>query len=93
VLRSAIGIEVSGRPAKSTAAIVDKLNRSSMRLSQMQDVAGCRTVVVDIAEQDRLVSTIEGKLPCVISDRRLRPSHGYRAVHVVARPGKFGKVC
>jgi putative GTP pyrophosphokinase len=89
VLRSEIGIEVSGRPAKSTAAIVDKLNRSSMRLSQMQDVAGCRTVVVDAAEQNRLISMIEGKFPCVVSDRRLQPSHGYRAVHVVARPQRL----
>jgi ppGpp synthetase/RelA/SpoT-type nucleotidyltranferase len=89
VLRSEIGMEVSGRPAKSTAAIVDKLNRSSMRLSQMQDIAGCRTVVADVAEQDRLASVIEGKFPCVISDRRLQPSHGYRAVHLVARPGNL----
>ncbi len=89
VLRSEIGIEVSGRPAKSTAAIVDKLKRSSMRLSQMQDIAGCRTVVADVAQQDQLVSLIEGKFPCVVSDRRLQPSHGYRAVHVVVRSGRL----
>jgi ppGpp synthetase/RelA/SpoT-type nucleotidyltranferase len=89
VLRSEVGIEVSGRPAKSTAAIVDKLNRSSMRLSQMQDIAGCRTVVADVAEQDRLISVIEEKFPCVVSDRRLHPSHGYRAVHVVVRSGRL----
>ena len=89
VLRSAIGIDVSGRPAKSTTAIVEKLKRSSMRLSQMQDIAGCRTVVVDLAEQDRLVSVIAEKVACLVSDRRLQPSHGYRAVHIVVRPGKF----
>jgi putative GTP pyrophosphokinase len=88
-LRSDLGLEVSGRPAKSTAAIVDKLNRSSMRLSQMQDVAGCRTVLVDLAEQDHLVSMIEGKFPCAVSDRRVQPSHGYRAVHVVARVARL----
>jgi putative GTP pyrophosphokinase len=86
VLRSDVGIDVSGRPAKSTAATVDKLNRGSMRLSQMQDIAGCRTVVIDVAEQDRLVAVIAGRLPCAVSDRRMQPSHGYRAVHIVARP-------
>jgi putative GTP pyrophosphokinase len=89
VLRSEVGIEVSGRPAKSTSAIVDKLHRSSMRLSQMQDIAGCRTVVVDVAGQDRVVASIESKFPCVVSDRRLQPSNGYRAIHVVARAGRF----
>jgi putative GTP pyrophosphokinase len=89
LLRSKLGLDISGRPAKSTAAIVDKLNRSSMRLSQMQDVAGCRTVVADLTEQDRLVPMIEGKFLCVVSDRRVQPSNGYRAVHVVVCSGKF----
>jgi putative GTP pyrophosphokinase len=47
-LRTELGIETSGRPAKSTAAIVDKLRRGSMRLTQMQDIAGCRVVVADV---------------------------------------------
>lgn len=41
-IRNEIGLEASGRPAKSTTAICDKLKRSSMRLTQMQDIAGCR---------------------------------------------------
>ncbi len=47
-LRTRIGLELSGPPAKSTTAIVDKFKRGSVRLSQMQDIAGCRTTVVDI---------------------------------------------
>ena len=51
-VRDALGLEASGRPAKSTTAIVEKLNRGSMRLSQMQDIAGCRVIVADTLEQD-----------------------------------------
>lgn len=85
-LRTRIGLELSGRPAKSTAAIVDKLKRGSMRLSQMQDIAGCRTTAVDITAQDTMVSAIAKIFPATIIDRRGQPSHGYRAVHVIARP-------
>jgi putative GTP pyrophosphokinase len=41
------GIPISGRPAKSTTSIIEKLNREPLRLSQMQDIAGCRAVVND----------------------------------------------
>jgi putative GTP pyrophosphokinase len=85
-IRTALGIELSGRPAKSTPAIVGKLKRSTMRLSQMQDIAGCRIVVKDIAAQDTLVDQLVTLFPCNIIDRRAHPSHGYRAVHVVAKP-------
>jgi putative GTP pyrophosphokinase len=84
-LRAELGIEISGRPAKSTAAIVDKLHRGSMRLTQMQDIAGCRIVVADVPAQDRLVSQIVEMFDVAIVDRRATPSYGYRAVHVVAR--------
>jgi putative GTP pyrophosphokinase len=84
-LRAELGVEVSGRPAKSTAAIVDKLRRGSMRLTQMQDIAGCRIVVADVPAQDRLVSQIVEMFDVAIVDRRATPSYGYRAVHVVAR--------
>ena len=40
----------TGRLAKSTLSIVEKLRRESIRLSQMQDIAGCRVVVVDVVE-------------------------------------------
>lgn len=42
-VRELTGIEVSGRPAKSTSAIIDKLKRESIRFSQIQDIAGCES--------------------------------------------------
>ena len=86
VVRDDIGLTPSGRPAKSTTAILDKLKRSTMRLSQMQDVAGCRVVVPDVSNQNRVVEQLTALLPSAAFDRRTKPSHGYRAVHVVARP-------
>lgn len=75
---------VTGRPAKSTVSIVRKLRRESIRLSQIQDVAGCRIVVRDLVEQQQLLPLIVKLFPgSVVFDRRRTPSHGYRAVHVV----------
>ena len=82
-IRSELGIEVSGRPAKSTPAIIDKLRRGSMRFSQMQDIAGCRIVVASVADQDQLCSALKRIFAVTVFDRRSKPSHGYRAVHVV----------
>jgi ppGpp synthetase/RelA/SpoT-type nucleotidyltranferase len=80
------GIPISGRPAKSTTSIIEKLNRESLRLSQMQDIAGCRAVVSDIAEQNRIVAVIKAAFAGIsVTDRRLKPSHGYRAVHLILR--------
>jgi ppGpp synthetase/RelA/SpoT-type nucleotidyltranferase len=79
-------LSISGRPAKSTTSVVEKLNRESIRLSQMQDIAGCRTVVPDLRDQDAAVDTISAAFNSVtVIDRRLKPSHGYRAVHLVVR--------
>jgi putative GTP pyrophosphokinase len=81
-----IGVPVSGRPAKSTSSIIEKLNRESIRLSQMQDIAGCRAIVADVPQQDRAMNAIERGLKNVaILDRREKPSHGYRAVHLIIR--------
>jgi ppGpp synthetase/RelA/SpoT-type nucleotidyltranferase len=83
-VRQLAGVAVSGRPAKSTTAIVDKLNRESIRLTQMQDIAGCRVVVASIAEQNALVEAITSHFAqSRVFDRRQFASHGYRAVHVV----------
>lgn len=80
------GFPVTGRPAKSTRSIVDKLNRESCRLSQVQDIAGCRVVVSDISAQTSAVERIAGVLPrATIVDRREKSTHGYRAVHIVVR--------
>ena len=83
-IKATTGIDASGRPAKSTTAIVDKLSRESIRLSQMQDIAGCRIVVVDIESQNALTSKLSALfIDAVTSDRREKPSHGYRAIHII----------
>lgn len=84
-IRTELRLEASGRPAKSTAAIVDKLRRGSMRLTQMQDIAGCRIVVPDTSTQSQLVGKLETMFEVAVVDRRARPSHGYRAIHVIVR--------
>ena len=84
-IRSELSLEVSGRPAKSTTAIVEKLNRGSMRLTQMQDIAGCRILVPDISAQDKLLGVLSGMFDATVIDRRVKSSFGYRAVHVVVK--------
>jgi putative GTP pyrophosphokinase len=85
VLRTDLALEPTGRPSKSTISIIDKLRRESIRLSQMQDIAGCRVIVSDINEQEGTVDTIKSMFEKVgVVDRRQKPSHGYRAVHIIA---------
>ncbi len=83
-IREKLKLEPTGRPAKSTTAIVEKLHRESIRLSQMQDIAGCRIVVRDIQKQDSVVKKLrEIFTSASVMDRRVKPSHGYRAVHII----------
>ncbi|MBS1175331.1 MAG: hypothetical protein H6R05_1462 [Burkholderiaceae bacterium] len=79
-------LKPSGRDAKSTMAIIDKLRRESIRLTQIQDIAGCRVVVKDIEAQEKLVQFLCYMFQLTsenIKDRRIYPSHGYRAVHLI----------
>jgi hypothetical protein len=74
----------TGRIAKSTLSIVQKLRRESIRLSQIQDIAGCRIIVQDIIAQDNLVAALRMDFPeAAVVDRRVNSSHGYRAVHII----------
>jgi len=83
-VREKLNLESTGRPAKSTTSIIEKLKRESIRLTQIQDIAGCRIVLDDILEQDRIVESLTVLFPQTrIFDRRKNPSHGYRAVHVI----------
>jgi ppGpp synthetase/RelA/SpoT-type nucleotidyltranferase len=83
-IRKNLSLEPTGRPAKSTTSIIEKLRRESIRLTQIQDIAGGRLTVSTIVEQDNVV---RGLTDCFerthIVDRRQQPSYGYRAVHVV----------
>lgn len=70
--------------AKSTSSIVEKLKRETIRLSQFQDIEGCRIVVGGVIAQDESVAWIRSNFPgAKVFDRRRKPSHGYRAVHVL----------
>jgi ppGpp synthetase/RelA/SpoT-type nucleotidyltranferase len=83
-IREQLHLEPTGRPAKSTTSIIDKLRRESIRLTQIQDVAGCRIIVADVAEQERVVMSLSAAFPtATVVDRRAKPSHGYRAVHII----------
>jgi ppGpp synthetase/RelA/SpoT-type nucleotidyltranferase len=84
LIRDQLGLEPTGRLAKSTTSIIDKLRREKTRLSRMQDIAGCRIIVPDILTQDEVVENLESLFDkLTVVDRRENPSHGYRAVHVI----------
>ena len=93
-IREKLSLEPTGRPAKSTTSIIDKLQRESIRLSQMQDIAGCRITVEDIAIQDDVSTKLKGLFEeSILVDRREQSSHGYRAVHLlVEQSGKLVEV-
>lgn len=83
-IRTQLSLEPTGRPAKSTTSISDKLRRESIRLSQIQDIAGCRVVVENLESQNTTANALQDLFPgALVLDRRIKPSHGYRAVHVV----------
>ncbi|MEK6279047.1 MAG: hypothetical protein AABN95_01710 [Acidobacteriota bacterium] len=85
-IRTELALEPTGRPAKSTTSITDKLLRESIRLTQVQDIAGCRLIVSEMVDQDRVVRSIERLFEnAIVVDRREHPSHGYRAVHVIVK--------
>jgi putative GTP pyrophosphokinase len=85
-LKSVFQLEPAARPAKSTIAIVAKLQRESVRLSQMQDITGCRAVVANIEAQQGIVECLAAYFQTAqVVDRRTMPSHGYRAVHIIVK--------
>jgi len=86
VIRTQLGLNPTGRPAKSTSSIIEKLSRESIRLTQIQDIAGCRIVVQDIFAQDKTVNKMSDCFDNIkIVDRRDKPSYGYRAVHLIVK--------
>lgn len=85
-LTEVLGYKVTGRPSKSTVSIIEKLKRESARLSQIQDIAGCRVVAENVRVQDDICHATSVMLGNVtVIDRRLKPTNGYRAVHLIAR--------
>ena len=71
-IRDRLQLDPTGRPAKSTSSLIEKLQRESIRLSQVQDISGCRVVVTDIAEQVRVVASLESTFPgAIVVDRKI----------------------
>jgi ppGpp synthetase/RelA/SpoT-type nucleotidyltranferase len=88
-IKKELGLEPTGRPAKSTTSIYEKLQRESIRLTQVQDIAGCRLIVFGVLEQERVVGLLAKVFEdAEIIDRRATPSHGYRAVHLIVTRGE-----
>ena len=90
LIRQHLGLNATAR-LKTVNTTVEKLRRESIRLSQMQDVAGLR-LVGDwyLSEQDLVVSQIAKLFDSVkVQDRRVKHSQGYRAVHVIPVVDQF----
>jgi ppGpp synthetase/RelA/SpoT-type nucleotidyltranferase len=73
---------------KTPPAILAKLRRSPTSLTRMQDIAGARIVVPQLALQDTTLNVVGETLfqGCVthVKDQREEPDQwGYRAIHVV----------
>lgn len=75
---------------KTIQTLHDKLRRQPTKLSRIQDIAGVRIVQdMDLLEQDEVVADLAREFrPSRVVDRRARPMHGYRAVHVVVLIGR-----
>lgn len=87
--RALPGIDQTAR-IKTIQTLHDKLRRQPTKLSRIQDIAGVRIVQdMDLNEQDAIVRALEAEFhPVRVTDRRIVPSFGYRAVHVVVRVGR-----
>jgi len=83
------GIDQTAR-IKTIQTLHDKLRRQPTKLSRVQDIAGVRIVQdMDLNEQDKLVAALTREFPnAKVIDRRVKPTFGYRAVHVVVRLGR-----
>ncbi len=88
-LRGVLGfeVEITGR-TKSTDTLREKLIRTpSIQLPYIRDVVGLRVVGdFDLSTQDKIVAALVshfGNSVKGVIDRRVDPSFGYRAVHVI----------
>jgi ppGpp synthetase/RelA/SpoT-type nucleotidyltranferase len=74
---------------KTSGTIIDKLKRTRLHLGNIRDLAGARVVQrMTLDEQDEAVANVKGIWPeAQVVDRRVTPSFGYRAVHVVPQLG------
>jgi putative GTP pyrophosphokinase len=77
--------EIVQRPSKSTPSIISKLKRQpTLKLTQIQDIAGLRILASERLAQEGLAGAIRIKFPnAKLFDRISQPSFGYRAAHLV----------
>ncbi|MBF7071231.1 RelA/SpoT domain-containing protein [Aliarcobacter butzleri] len=74
---------------KRTSSIINKLrrfNENGMQLSTMQDIAGCRLILKDMADLNRILKilTNSAKVFSIRNDYIKEPkSDGYRSIHLV----------
>jgi putative GTP pyrophosphokinase len=82
-----LGLNPTGRAVKSTKSIIEKLKREKGRLSNIQDIAGCRLIVKNIDSQNGVVALLQSAFPLTtkVVDRRVTPKNGYRAVHIIVK--------
>lgn len=92
VLSSYNDLVLTKRKRKTQQSIVDKLRRQpSIRLPQMQDIAGCRIVLEGGTQQAQAINSVlvnafkEQNWPVESKDRY---SKGYRAIHIIVKQGK-----
>lgn len=86
ILTDKLLLKVTGRPSKSTLSIIEKLKRINSRLSQVQDIAGCRVIATSLADQDAIVAAAKQWFRDItVDDKRDDPTHGYRAVHLLVK--------
>jgi putative GTP pyrophosphokinase len=86
VTQEATGM-LTQRPSKATPSIVAKLKRQpTLKLSQIQDIAGMRLIALHRSFQDEWSDAIQKLLPeSKRLDRREKPSFGYRALHLIVK--------
>lgn len=74
---------------KRLESAIAKLRRGNFKLSQIQDIAGCRLLVADLEEQDRALGALLAALDCRrVTDYRITDHiSGYVAVHMLCRAG------
>lgn len=94
LLTTKMYLTITGRPAKSTLSIIEKLRRIKSRLSQIQDISGCRAIVPSLEDQEEVIRKATEWFPyVVVDDKRIESTHGYRAVHLlVTHRGKCVEV-
>lgn len=83
---------------KRKPQIVRKLNRLSVRLTQLQDIGGCRIIVPKNKDVDQIFTFLEGKAKTEagfnierVTDYREkgRDDTGYRSLHVIMERDKL----